>query len=166
MYGIKNYLYSVRQKSLSSIKDFSINLESYRLLRSVPGYLEIRVHISVCIIYSLEIKFCRGEVQRLKVKKMKKKKDSSIIYLCRFAIQCFSENQIKFSLTRHNSKRTPTLLEVRSPTFVLDVRYATFATPRIMASPIIDSIAECRSGVYDRRELSFHLSRFNVRSRI
>lgn len=34
----------------------------------------------------------------------------------------------------------------------------TFGTPRIMASPIIDSVAECRSGVYDRRELSFFFS--------
>jgi len=36
----------------------------------------------------------------------------------------------------------------------------TFHTPRVTTSAIIDSVAGCRSGVYDRRELSFLLLLF------
>lgn len=127
--------------------------------RNAPGYLNIRV--SVCIIHFLKTKFCQNEVQRLKVKK-KEKERIDFHYLFASFRNSVSARVIKFSIARHNSKRTPVLVEVCPSTFVLDVKYAAFATPRIMASPIIDSIAECRSGVYDRRELSFLLSRFNV----
>lgn len=152
--------FNVRYK-IFSIKDFLRNRKSYRLLRNA-GYLNIRIHISVCIIHSLETKLYQSQVQRLMKIKRQKKNSAFIIYLCRFAVRFWRDSLNFQSLVTTRNEALP-LLELRPSTFVSDVRYAAFATPRIMASPIIDSVAECRSGVYDRCELPFLLSRFNVR---
>lgn len=155
----------MRQKSWIS---FRLKISRYDSgIVSERNALHVREDSGPCIYMYNTLprgKFLLERSSAIEGKGNKKEKGErfSFYYLCVPFRNSVSARVIKFSIARVIT-RNSLFLEVRSSTFVLDMKYAAFATPRIMASPIIDFVAECRSGVYDRRELSFLFSRFNVR---